>query len=133
MIVVDASVLATALADDSADGDLARIRLIADPDLHAPHLLDAEVLSAFRGLARAQSLDARRAGQALADLVAIPVARYPHAPFAARVWELRESLTVYDALYVALAETLDAPLLTADAPLSRASGPRCEVELLRAA
>jgi predicted nucleic acid-binding protein len=132
VIVVDASVLATALADDTDDGDLARARLRADPNLHAPHLLDAEVLSALRGQALGGSLDSRRAGQAIADLVALPIVRYPHAPFAFRVWELREVVTAYDALYVALAEALDAALLTADAPLSRASGPRCEVELLGA-
>ena len=130
MIVVDASVLATALADDDEDGDFARARLSQDPDLHAPHLLDAEVLSALRGQALAGLLGNRRAGQALADLVALPIARYPHLPFASRVWELRESVTAYDALYVALAEALDAPLLTADARLSRAAGPRCEVELM---
>lgn len=132
MIVIDASVLATALADDDQDGDLARARLRLNPDLHAPHLLDAEVLSALRGQVLGGSLDSRRAGQAVADLVALPIARYPHAPFAPRVWELRESVTAYDALYVALAEQLDAPLLTADAPLARATGPRCRVELLRA-
>jgi predicted nucleic acid-binding protein len=133
VIVVDASVLATALADDGDDGDVARERLLIDSDLHAPHLLDAEVLAALRGQALGGSLDTRRAGQALADLVALPIARYPHSPFASRVWQLRESLAVYDALYVALAEALGAPLVTGDARLSRASGVRCDVELLGAA
>lgn len=84
----------------------------------------------IRGRSRAGHLDVRRAGLALTDLVELPLRRAPHRPLLARCWELRENLTVYDAAYVALAEVLDVVLLTADARLANAPGPRCEIELL---
>ena len=130
MIVVDASVLVTALADDGTDGDRFRASLRAAPDWNAPHLIDPEVISALRRRVLADGLDQRRAGQALGDLSALPITRYPHLPLAARSWELRENLTTYDALYVALAELLHCALVTADARLAGAPGPRCEIELL---
>lgn len=129
MIVVDASVLAPALADDGADGDRVRGRLRGER-LTAPELIDLEVVSTIRRAARAGRLDERRSGQALTDLATLPLRRVPHLPLLSRVWELRDNLTAYDAAYVALAEALDAPLLTADGPMGRASGIRCEVEVL---
>lgn len=129
MIVVDASVLAPALADDGADGDRVRERLRGE-QLAAPELIDLEVVSTLRRAARARRLDERRSAQALADLAALPLRRVPHLPLLARVWELRDNLSAYDAAYVALAEALDALFLTADGPLGRASGVRCEVEVL---
>lgn len=129
MIVVDASVLAPALADDEGDGDLIRARLRGE-QLAAPELIDLEVLSTLRRAARAGALDNRRSSQALADLAALPLKRISHLPLLPRVWELRENLTAYDAAYVALAEALGAPLLTADGPLARAPGVRCKVEVL---
>lgn len=129
MKVVDASVLAPALADDGPDGDLARARLLGER-LLAPALVDLEVTSALRGALRAGRLADRRARQALADLDALPLVRAPHAPLLARVWELRDNLTPYDAVYVALAEALEAPLLTADARIGRAPGVRCPVEVI---
>jgi predicted nucleic acid-binding protein len=125
-------VLAVALADDGADGDAARARLVRGSALHAPHLVDLEVLSVLRRQTGAGLLDERRAGFALQDLVELPLTRYPHIPFARRVWELRGNLTPYDAAYVALAETLGCPLVTADGRLARAPGTRCDVEVLRA-
>ncbi|GBC86154.1 Ribonuclease VapC9 [bacterium HR12] len=130
MIVVDASVLAVALADDGPDGDLARARLAADPSLHVPYLADLEVLSVLRRRLAAGDLDERRARLALADLRDLSLVRYPHLPFADRIWELRRNLTPYDAVYVALAETLARPFVTADARLGRAPGLRCSVEVL---
>jgi predicted nucleic acid-binding protein len=129
VIVVDASVLAPALADDGADGDRVRERLRGE-QLTAPELIDLEVVSTLRRAARAGRLDDRRSGQALADLAALPLRRVPHLPLLSRVWELRDNLTAYDAAYVALAEALDALLLTADGPLGRAPEVRCEVEVL---
>lgn len=129
MIVVDASVLAPAIADDGADGDRVRERLRGER-LAAPELIDLEVVSTIRRAARGGRLDDRRSGQALADLAALPLHRVPHLPLLSRVWELRDNLTAYDAAYVALAEALDALLLTADGPMGRASGIRCEVEVL---
>jgi len=129
VLVVDASVLAPALADDGPDGDAARARLRGH-SLAAPELIDLEMTSVIRGQSRAGHLDARRAGLALGDLVELPLRRAAHRPLLARCWELREHLTVYDAAYVALAEVLDVVLLTADARLANAPGPRCEIELL---
>jgi predicted nucleic acid-binding protein len=129
VLVVDASVLAPALADDGPDGDAARARLRGQ-SLAAPELVDLETTSVIRSRCRAGHLDIRRAGLALTDLVALPLRRAPHRPLLARCWELRENLTVSDAAYVALAEVLDVVLLTADARLANAPGPRCEIELL---
>jgi predicted nucleic acid-binding protein len=129
VIVVDAGVLATALADDGVDGDRARSRLRGER-LAAPHLIDLEVTSAWRRLAAAAELDARRVELALVDLRALRVDRVPHTALLSRCWELRAALTVYDAAYVALAELLDVPLVTADGRLARSPGPRCDIELL---
>jgi predicted nucleic acid-binding protein len=131
VLVVDASVVAVALGDDGADGDLARARL-RDEELFAPELVDLEVASVLRRQLSAGDLDARRAQLALDDLFDLPMQRAPHRPLLARCWELRENLTVYDGAYVALAEALNAPLLTADARLAKAPGINCSIELLRA-
>jgi predicted nucleic acid-binding protein len=129
VIVVDASVLASAIGDDGPDGDRARHRL-AGERLFAPELIDLEVASVWRRAARSGRLDDRRAGLALADLASIPLARASHRPLLARIWELRTNLTPYGAAYVALAELLDSVLVTADRALARASGIECEVEVL---
>lgn len=129
MIVVDASVLAPALADDGADGDRVRERLRGER-LVAPELVDLEILSTLRRAARGGQLDERRSGQALDDLAALPLRRVSHQPLLSRVWELRDNLTAYDAAYVALAEALDALLLTADRAMGKVGGIRCEVEVL---
>ena len=129
MLVVDASVIATALGDDGPDGDRARARL-AGERLAAPELLDLEVASVMRGQLRARSLDVRRAELALDDLAALPLQRVPHHALLTRCWELRDNLTIYDAAYVALAELLAADLLTGDHRLAKAPGPRCRIEVL---
>jgi predicted nucleic acid-binding protein len=129
VIVVDASVLASALGDDGPDGDRARHRL-AGERLFAPELIDLEVVSVWRRAARSGGLDDRRAGLALADLASMPLARASHRALLARIWELRTNLTPYDAAYVALAELLDSVLVTADRAFARASGIECEVEVL---
>lgn len=130
MIVVDASVIVTALGDDGPDGDQARQRLRGER-LAAPHLIDLEVTSAWRRLAIAGELDSRRARLALADLDALRVDRVRHGPLLDRCWELRDNLTIYDAAYVALAELLQVTLLTADSKLSSTPGARCAIEVLR--
>jgi predicted nucleic acid-binding protein len=130
VLVVDASVLAVALADDGPDGDAARSRLRGQT-LVAPGLVDLEVTSVLRGQHRAGLLDDRRASLALGDLRAIPMRRAPHLPLLRRCWELRDNLTTYDAAYVALAEALEATLLTGNRRLARAAGPTCTVEVLR--
>jgi len=125
-MVIDASVLATALGDDGKDGDAARGRLLGQ-ELAAPEIIDLEVMSVWRRTLT----DERRAALALADLADLPLRRAPHLPLLARCWELRHSLTPYDASYVALAEALDVTLLTADRRLSRAPGIRCAVDVMR--
>lgn len=129
MIVVDASVLAPALGDDGADGEQARDRLKGEV-LAAPELIDLEVPSILRRLVLAGGMPLRRAELALSDLLALPLRRVAHRALLPRCWELRSTLTVYDAAYVALAEELSATLLTADTRLSRAPGLRCQVEVL---
>lgn len=129
MIVIDASVLAPALADDGPDGDQARARLDGEV-LVAPELIDLEVGSVLRRLVRTGQLPGRRAEQALSDLIAIPVERAAHGPLLARCWLLRDNLTIYDASYVALAEAMNSVLVTADARLARAPGLRCPIEVL---
>lgn len=130
MIVADASVLAAALADDGPDGDQARARLRGE-HVAFPELADLEVASVLRHQLAVGALDARRAGLALDDLAALPARRAPHRPLLARCWELRDNLTIYDAAYIALAEAMNATLLTADRRLARAPGPRCPIEVLQ--
>jgi predicted nucleic acid-binding protein len=130
VIVVDASIIAVALADDGQDGDAARARLRGE-DLTAPELLDLEVASVLRRQHAAGALENRRAVLALDDLLAMPIQRAPHRHLLRRCWEVRDDLTVYDAAYVALAELLKTTLLTADQRLARAPGPRCDIETLQ--
>src|SRR5687768_7934724 len=113
MIVIDASIIVTALGDDGDDGDRVRNRLLGER-LAAPHLIDMEVVSAWRRMHRAGDLDERRAQLAIADLRSLRIDRVPHSPLLDRCWALRTSLTAYDAAYVALAEVMDVPLVTAD-------------------
>jgi predicted nucleic acid-binding protein len=129
VIVVDASVVAPALIDEDVLGDRLRARLKAER-VAAPALIDLEVASSWRRLSRAGRLSARRADVALADLAAFPLERASHGPLMRRIWGLRDNLSVYDASYVALAESLDNILLTLDERLARAPGIQCEVELL---
>ena len=95
-----------------------------------PADLDVEVVQVLRRYCGAGALDPKRAEQALADLADLPLARYPHHLFVNRMWELRNNVTAYDAVYLALAEALHAPLLTSDARLASAPGHRATVELL---
>jgi predicted nucleic acid-binding protein len=129
LIVVDASVIAPALADDDGDGDRARSRLRGER-LTAPELLDLEVASVIRKAFLSGTLNRRRSGLALADLVDLDLERVSHRRMLPRIWELGQNITPYDAAYLALAETIDATLVTADRRLSRAPGPRCKIEYL---
>lgn len=130
MLVVDASVLAVALADDSSDGDTVRARLRGER-LAAPELVDLEVASVLRRQFRRGGIDLRRASLALTDLAALPLLRASHRSLLSRSWELRDNLTIYDAVYVALAEALQATLLTGDQRMAQSTGPRCDFEVLR--
>jgi predicted nucleic acid-binding protein len=105
---------------DTRRGRLVGDRLLADPNLHIPHLATIETASVIRGWVRGGRLDESAAVQALDHLSDLAAERHDHEPFLRRVWELRHNLTAYDALYVALAEALDAPLITCDGRLARA-------------
>jgi predicted nucleic acid-binding protein len=129
VIVVDASVLAPALADDAADGHVARARLRGEV-LVAPELIDLEVAAVVRRGVLSGNVGIRRAERAVGDLVDLPLQRVSHVRLLGRCWELRENLSIYDAAYVALAELLNVVLVTSDARLARAPGVRCVVEVL---
>lgn len=130
MIVVDASVLANALADDGLDGRRARVELGAADAIAAPELVDVETISVLRKRWQAGTLTARRFSTAIDDLEDLDLDRYPALPFMRRAYQLRANVTAYDATYVALAETLGCELLTGDARLARAPGVRCPVRVL---
>lgn len=118
MIVVDASALLEVLLNTTAGPAVAR-HLFADHEtLHAPHLIDLEISQVLRRYALAGQLESARAEEALDDLADLPLTRYPHKPFRARIWELRHNFTAYDAAYLALAETLDARMITRDEALA---------------
>jgi predicted nucleic acid-binding protein len=130
MIVLDASAVVEVLLDTPA-GQYITMR-ISDPPLsvHVPHLLDLEVTHVLRRYVRDGLLRPARALDALDDLRALDLYRHVHEPFLDRVWGLRKNLTAYDAIYVALAEILDAPLITCDGRLARAPGLARRVELV---
>jgi predicted nucleic acid-binding protein len=124
MLVVDASAVTELLLGRAGGDTVAEELRNHDFDVHAPHLLDVEVLSALRRLVAAGDASAERAAGAIADLLALPLDRHGHHALVPRIWELRENLTAYDATYVALAEAVadeGAPLITADARLARAT------------
>jgi predicted nucleic acid-binding protein len=98
--------------------------------LHAPHLLDIEVAQVLRRYVRAGIITPSRGQEALEDLFDLSLTRYPHDVLLGRVWDLRNNLTAYDAAYVALAEALDAPLVTCDGKIASAAGHRARVEVV---
>jgi predicted nucleic acid-binding protein len=130
VIVVDASALLEALLRTPAAEAVEKRLFGARETLHAPHLLDIEVTQVIRRYAAIGELDIERGRAALDDLGEFPLRRYPHSFLLPRVWELRNNLTAYDAVYVALAEVLDAPLLTRDRHLAAAAGHHAQVELV---
>lgn len=131
MIVIDASAALELLLGSRAGFLVIERTLGRHETLHAAHLLDLEVVQVLRRYVRESELSVGRAEQALEDLADLPLDRYPHEPFIGRIWELRDNLTAYDAVYVALAELLGAPLLTLDARLVRSQGHRATVEQVR--
>jgi predicted nucleic acid-binding protein len=130
VIVVDASALFEVLLQTSAAAAVEARLFEPGESLHAPHLLDVEIAQVVRRFAAAGEIDAERARAALEDLSDFHLHRYAHAVFLPRIWELRANLSAYDAAYVALAEALDAPLLTRDRRLARAANHHARVELV---
>jgi len=130
VIVVDASVVIETLLRTSAAESAERWLFDSDETLHAPQLLDLEVAQVLRRYAAVGEIDQARGREALADLADFPLRRYSHELLLPRVWELRSNLTAYDAVYVALAEALDAPLLTRDRRIAGAPGHHARVEVV---
>ena len=130
MTVVDASALVEALLRTPLGEKCAERLLGRDDPLFAPHLLDVEVMQVLRRYARKGNLHDARGREALRDFVDFPLTRCSHEPLLERMWELRNSLSAHDAAYVALAEALDAPLVTCDARLARTRGHSARVEVL---
>ena len=131
MIVLDASA-ALDLALRTEPGGRVRRRIATPTEtLHAPHLIDLEVVQVLRRYERTHDLSPGDAEAALEDFSDLPLERYPHDPLLPRIWELRRNATAYDAAYIALAEALGATLLTTDAKLASVPGHRARVEIAR--
>lgn len=130
MIVVDASALLEFLLNTPAAPRVAERLLTPGESLHAPHLIDLEVAQVLRRWERAGACPAARGTQALDDLADLPLTRYPHQMFMPRIWALRANASAYDAAYIALAEALDATLLTRDAALAGIPGHAAHVEVV---
>lgn len=129
MIVLDASAAADFLLPREPQASWIEDRLLRPGEsLHAPHLIDVEVASTLRRRVFRGEISHRSARLILRDLADLDMTRYPHVGLLERVWELRANLTAADAAYVALAEALDAPLVTTDATLARAPGHRARIE-----
>ena len=130
MIVLDASALLEFLLQTPL-GIRVEARLFREHDeFHSPHLVDVEVTQGLRRLVRAGEVSRDRAAEAIADLADLDLHRHSHLDLLTRAWKLRENVTAYDAMYVALAEALDALIVTCDAPLARAPGHRARIEAI---
>jgi predicted nucleic acid-binding protein len=130
VIVLDASAALEWLLQSPAGIKIEKRLFSTSESLYAPHLLDVEVAQVLRRYVREKIIGARRGQEALEDLADLPLNRYPHDFLIPRVWELRTTLTAYDAVYVALAELLDASLLTCDGKIASASGHSTNVEVV---
>jgi predicted nucleic acid-binding protein len=130
LIVIDASALLEILLQTPRADQLMGRALEPSERMHAPHLLDVEVTQVLRRLAQRKEITAARAEQALDDLNNLVVERHEHQTLVRRIWQLRDSLTAYDCAYVALAEALEAPLLTCDSKLAGAHGHHATIELV---
>lgn len=132
MIVLDASAAAAVVLNERGSAEQVRARLAETRGAaHVPHLFDLEVLQAIRGHLRGGRLEQSHAERALVSASQLRLRRWEHHPFRDRIWELRENATAYDAVYLALAEMLDLPLVTTDAKLA-ATGSSARVEVLGA-
>ncbi len=130
VLVVDASCLFEVLVGAEERAEPIRQRLAQDEDHAAPHIVDVEVFSVIRRERRLGRLDATAADQAVHDLESWPGERFGHRLLLARAWDLRDAVRGWDAMYVALAEALEAVLLTTDTRLAAARGPSCRIELV---
>jgi len=130
VIVVDASAILEVLLASPHATRIGNVLFARGQTLHAPHLIDLEVAQVLRRFVLSGELAADRGEEALEDMLDLPLTRYPHAEFLTRIWELRRNLTAYDAAYLALAEALDASLVTRDARLGSAPGHSARVDVV---
>ena len=130
MIVVDASAVLELLLQSERAEAVAAVVFAPSQRMHAPQLLDIEVVQVLRRLIQHKELVAARASSALDDYTSMAIERHAHTALLRRVFELRDSMTSYDGAYVALAEALDAPLATCDARLARSHGHRVKITLI---
>lgn len=130
MIVVDASALLEVLLRTPSAETIEERLFTSGQSLHAPHLIDVEVAQVLRGYVSSGAIEATRGDAALTDLTDFPIRRYPHDLLLQRVWALRHNVSAYDAVYVALAEALDRPLLTRDRRLAAAYGHTAKIEVI---
>jgi predicted nucleic acid-binding protein len=130
MIVVDASALLEVLLVRPAARNVESWLSQPGQTVHAPYLIDVEVTHVIRRFAMRGQIDDQRGQSVLADYTSMTIQRYPHEAFLFRVWELRNDLSAYDSMYVALAETLDAPLITCDGRLAKATGHSARIEVI---
>ena len=129
MIVLDASAAIDWLLQTPAGRQIEDRIYARNESLHAPHLLDVEVGQVLRRLARDSVIAAQRAEEAIQDVIALRITRYPHFVFLTRIWKLRHNFSAYDAAYLALTERLGATLITRDARLASAPPLGVSVEL----
>jgi predicted nucleic acid-binding protein len=132
LTVIDCSAMIELLAAKTRTGDAIAGRVAAVQTLYAPYVLDAEVISALLGLIRGQKIPEREADTALSSYRAFPVERQDVLPLWLRLKSLHANLSAYDAQYVALAEALHVPLITADARIKRSGVARCEIDVFDA-
>jgi predicted nucleic acid-binding protein len=130
MIVIDSSAIIEVLLQTRAASRIEPRIFASGETLHAPQLIDLEVAQVLRRYCTSGELNPNRGREAVADFSDFPITRYPHDIFLPRIWELRQNLTAYDAIYVALAEILSVPLLTRDKRLSSAPGHSAMIELI---
>lgn len=129
-IVLDASAVVAVIAEETIRPGL--LKRVVQAEAYAPELIMLEVIQTLRRRVRRQELSPDIAEGAVNQLADLPVIHVPHRPFIRRIWELRHSVTAYDAAYVALAEELDVPIVTADAKLSRSNGHKASIEVYSA-
>ena len=129
MIVVDASSLEFLL--QTSIGVRVEARMFRDADeLQAPHLIDVEVVQGLRRLVRMGEVSSGRADEAIADLADLDLHRHPHVDLLSRAWKLRDNVSAYDAMYIALAEAIDATIVTCDRPLAKAPGRGTRIDVI---
>ncbi len=130
MIVVDASALLEFLLQTSLGARVEARLFREDDELHAPHLVDVEITQGLRRLVRSGEVSAGRANEAIADLTDVDLHRHSHLDLLDRAWKMRDNISAYDAMYVALAEAIEAPMVTCDGPLAKAPGHHARIEVI---